>query len=259
MTTFNYAFFKEHFDTFKSSHDEGSNHPENFYIDFYWEFIHGTSLLTEENKTFFISEWEMGGYDELEGKTFEEILDDEIHLGEDITEELVKTNDEVKEKFMSQLFLHISEEWSEEDIKEAIEDIKKEQLAQTITEAESRAFETWYDAKSEETQLLIDEIADRTTYILEEDDYDAFVEELAKIGINNDSDFAGDWCQEVEGHREHVFADFSEQLINDCGYTIEPDFIVDCIDWLKVWETRISKEYLAIEFKENTYFFKKNK
>lgn len=123
MATFSYAFFKENFDSFEDSF-LNTSHPENFYIDFYWEFIHGTNLLTEENKTFFISEWEMGGYDDLEGKTFEEILDDEYHLGEDITEELIKTNDEVKEKFMSQLFLHLSEEWSEEHIKEAIKDIQ---------------------------------------------------------------------------------------------------------------------------------------
>ncbi len=125
MTTFNYAFFKENYESFEDMFLNSSGHPEEFYIDFYWEFIHDTNLLTEENKAFWISEWEEGGYDDLEGKTFEEILDENNHLGEDITEELVRTNDEVKEKFMSQLFLHLSEEWSEEEIKEAIEEVEE--------------------------------------------------------------------------------------------------------------------------------------
>lgn len=129
----------------------------------------------------------------------------------------------------------------------------------TNAEAETRAFDAWYESKSEEIQRLIDEIADRTSFILEEDDYDAFVEQLANIGINSVNEFEHAWCQEVEGHGEHVIADFVEQFIEACGYTIEPDFIVDCIDWFKVWETRISKEYLAIEFEENTYIFKKIK
>lgn len=118
------SFFQENYESFEDRFLNSNGHPEKFFIDFYWEFIHDTNLLTDDHKTFWIEEWESGGYDDLDGKTFEEILDENIHLGEDITEEMVKSNDEIKEKFMSQLFLHFLEEWSEEDIKEAIEEIK---------------------------------------------------------------------------------------------------------------------------------------
>jgi hypothetical protein len=96
-------------------------------------------------------------------------------------------------------------------------------------------FEAWYDSKSEEYQQLIDEISDRTCYIIDEDEYDQFIEELANYGINDASQFEDAFEREVEGYGERVFAEFSEELINDCGYTIEPEFIANCIDWELVW------------------------
>ena len=117
-------------------------------------------------------------------------------------------------------------------------------------------FATWYDGKYEETQNLNDEISDRTYYIIDENEYDEFIEELANYGINDASSFEDAFEREVEGYGERVFAEFSEELVESCGYTIEPSFIVGCIDWQLVWESALRFDYQAIEFKGNTYFFR---
>ena len=126
----------------------------------------------------------------------------------------------------------------------------------TMSKAESNAFEAWYDSKSEEYQLLIDEISDRTYYIIDEEEYDSFIEELANYGINDSSQFEDAFEREVEGYGERIFAEFSEELIGWCGYTIEPEFIANCIDWEKVWYSELRYDYQTVEFKGNTYFFR---
>ena len=117
-------------------------------------------------------------------------------------------------------------------------------------------FATWYDSKYEETQALIDEIAERTYYIIDENEYDEFIEELANYGICDASQFEDAFSQEVEGYGERVFAEFSEELCESCGYTIEPEYIRHCIDWEQVWYSTLSEDYQTIEFKGNTYFFR---
>ncbi len=126
----------------------------------------------------------------------------------------------------------------------------------TMTKAESNAFEAWYDAKSEETQLLIDEISDRTSYIIDEDEYDSFIEELANYGICDASQFEDAYYGEMEGYGERVTAEFAEQLVEECGYSIEPEFIRHCIDWQLVWYSSLRYDYQTVEFKGNTYFFR---
>ena len=120
---------------------------------------------------------------------------------------------------------------------------------------ESDAFTAWYDAKSEDTQLLIDEISERTSYIIEEEEYDNFIEELANYGINDAESFESAFHGEHEGYGERVFSEFSEEFVESCGYTIEPEFIANCIDWELVWYSSLRYDYQAIEFKGNTYFF----
>jgi uncharacterized protein (DUF488 family) len=125
------------------------------------------------------------------------------------------------------------------------------------TQLETKSeFEAWYDSKSEEYQQLIDEISDRTNYIIEEEEYDSFIEELANYGINAASQFEDTFQLEVEGYGERVFAEFSEELIESCGYTIEPKFIANCIDWELVWYSSLRYDYQTVEFKGNTYFFR---
>ena len=127
--------------------------------------------------------------------------------------------------------------------------------AEVTMQAQSE-FEAWYDSKSEEYQLLIDEISDRTYFIIEEDEYDTFIEELANHGINDAVGFADAFQMEVEGYGERVFAEFSEQLMEDLCYNIQPEFIRNCIDWEQVWYSEIRYDYQTIEFKGNTYFFR---
>lgn len=117
-------------------------------------------------------------------------------------------------------------------------------------------FAAWYDAKYEETQELIDAISERTYFIIDEDEYDAFLEELANHGINDVQSFEDAFQAEYEGYGERVYGEFSEQLIEDCGYTIQPEFIANCIDWEQVWYSSLRYDYNAIDFKGNTYFFR---
>ena len=119
-------------------------------------------------------------------------------------------------------------------------------------------FAAWYDAKSEDMQSFIDEISDRTSYIIDEDEYDAFIEELDSYGITDASTFEDAYFGEIEGTGERVTAEFAEQLCEECGYSIEPDFIRNCIDWSLVWYSALRYDYNAVEFKGNTYFFSNN-
>ena len=117
-------------------------------------------------------------------------------------------------------------------------------------------FASWYDSKSEEDQQFIDEISDRTNYIIDEDEYDEFIEELADYCIFNASQFEDAFAGEWEGTGERIYSLFSEDLIEQCGYSIEPEFIKNCIDYELVWYSALRYDYNAIEFKGNTYFFR---
>ena len=128
----------------------------------------------------------------------------------------------------------------------------------TITLREEQNYDTWYDSKDGEYQLFIDSISERTGYITEENEYDEFIEELANYGINDVSDFEDAFSQEVEGYGERVTSDFAEELVESCGYNIEPEFIRNCIDWQLVWYSSLRYDYQTIEFKGNTYFFHNN-
>ena len=125
-----------------------------------------------------------------------------------------------------------------------------------VTMQAQAEFAAWYDSKSEEYQFFIDSISNRTHFIIDEDEYDSFIEELANHGINDAEQFDDAFEREVEGYGERVFAEFSEELMESCGYKIEPEFIVNCIDWELVWYSSLRYDYQTIEFKGNTYFFR---
>ena len=135
-------------------------------------------------------------------------------------------------------------------------EIEAENHDAEVTMQAQADYETWYDSKSEDTQALIDEISDRTSYIIDEDEYDAFIEELANYGINDASQFEDRFSQEVEGYGERVTAEFAEELCESCGYEIQPSFIANCIDWERVWYSALRYDYQTVEFKGNTYFFR---
>ena len=115
-------------------------------------------------------------------------------------------------------------------------------------------FAQWYDAKSKNEQRLIDEISIRTSYIIDEDEYEGFIEELDSYGITDASTFEDAFYGEHEGHGERVYSEFSEQLVDDMGYSIEPEFISNCIDYELVWYSELRYDYNALQFKGNTYF-----
>lgn len=117
-------------------------------------------------------------------------------------------------------------------------------------------FANWYDSKNPSYQLMIDTIAERTNYIIDEADYDAFIEELANYGINEPEDFEDAFEGEYEGYGERVYSEFSEELIEALGYDIQPEFVAHCIDWEQVWYSSFRYDYQAIDFKNNTYFFR---
>jgi hypothetical protein len=117
-------------------------------------------------------------------------------------------------------------------------------------------FASWYDSKTEDMQALIDEISDRTSFIIDEDEYDAFISELDDYGITDAESFEDAFNGEYEGYGEKVFAEFSEELVESCGYTIEPEFIANCIDWELVWYSALRYDYNTFEFKGNTYFLR---
>lgn len=118
------------------------------------------------------------------------------------------------------------------------------------------AFENWYDSKSEEMQLFIDSISERTYFIIDENEYDSFIEELANYGINDVEQFEDRFEGEFEGYGERVYSEFSENLVDSLGYNIQPEFIANCIDWELVWHSSLRYDYNAIDFKGNTYFFR---
>ena len=134
MTIFNLSIFKENFETFRQHWDCGSNHPEYAYTNFYHEFVRGDEhkLFTDEDKSFWKSEWVdlLGLEGEQAELTFEELIEECETTSEDLIGYIIDSDEpkfaELKEKFITQLFLVISEEWSEEDIKKEIKDIEGE-------------------------------------------------------------------------------------------------------------------------------------
>ena len=57
----------------------------------------------------------------------------------------------------------------------------------------------WYEEKSADDQLLIDEIADSTDYILGEKQNNAFIALLRENGIETAEQFVDAFCVEYEG------------------------------------------------------------
>ena len=117
-------------------------------------------------------------------------------------------------------------------------------------------FAAWYDNKTEEEQELIDIISDTTTHIIDEDEYDEFVDELNGWGITTASEYEDVFDGEWEGTGERVTTLFAEEYLEGCGYSIEPEFLYNCIDWELVWYSALRYDYATIEFKGNTYFLR---
>ena len=123
--------------------------------------------------------------------------------------------------------------------------------------AARNAFAAWYDSKDADTQELIDAIADRTCFIIEEQDYDRFIDLLKDEGIESAMDFEDKFEAEIEGYGDHQLAEYAEQMLDDCGYLSElPEMFRNYIDFEAMWNGCLRFDYSEWQFQENTYLFR---
>lgn len=123
--TFTEAFFLEHYEHFMDLFQNGDAHPECALGDFYYKFIsEDKSLLTEEVKKEWAEEWVDDLGEDLEGLTsFDEILDENDYLMEDLADWFIENNEACLEKWKPCLYQWITEMWSTYAINEAIKEI----------------------------------------------------------------------------------------------------------------------------------------
>jgi hypothetical protein len=118
-------------------------------------------------------------------------------------------------------------------------------------------FAKWYEEKPEEVQFLIDEIADRTSFIIDEADYDQFIEQLADYGIVTAEQFEDAFESEHEGYGEHIYAKFAEEFCENTGLALDvPEMFFRAIDWEQVYYQSLQYDFNDFEFNENRYFFR---
>ena len=121
------------------------------------------------------------------------------------------------------------------------------------------AYEQWYDSKDADTQELIDEIHDSTSFIIDEDEYDAFINELKDEGITTAEEFCDRFTGAWEGVGDHITTEFTEQFTDDVYPTHDlPDIYRTAIDYELVWYQSLRYDFYDLEFKGNTYFFNRN-
>jgi len=117
-------------------------------------------------------------------------------------------------------------------------------------------FANWYDNKPEEIQELIDEIADRTSFIIDEDEYDEFIEVLSDYGITTAEQFEDRFRGEWEGYGEDIYAKFAEEWCDDTGLNADvPDLFVHAIDYGQVYYQSLQYDFNDVDFRGNRYFF----
>ena len=122
--------------------------------------------------------------------------------------------------------------------------------------ASSVRFERWYDSKDADTQELIDEISDRTNFIIDEAEYDAFIDALDDEGITTAEQFEDRFYGEWEGVGDHVTTKFTEEFCEEVYPTDDmPDLYRYAIDFELVWYQSLRHDFYDMEFKGNTYFF----
>jgi len=117
-------------------------------------------------------------------------------------------------------------------------------------------FAKWYDAKPEEIQFLIDEISDRTSFIIDEDEYDEFIEVLADYGITTAEQFEERFNSEYEGYGEDIYVKFAEEWCDETGLNADvPDLFVNAIDYEQVYYQSLQYDFNDVDFRGNRYFF----
>jgi len=131
----------------------------------------------------------------------------------------------------------------------------------TAADAQARmaTYEQWYDSKDADTQALIDEIHDRTSFIIDEDEYDAFISLLADLDIKDAGQFEDAFAGEYEFTGEHILSKFAEDFSDDLYPSDDlPEIYRYAIDYQIVWYSALRYDFYDMEFKGNTYFFNRN-
>ena len=125
--------------------------------------------------------------------------------------------------------------------------------------AAREAFAAWYDSKDADTQELIDSISARTCFIIDEDEYDAFISLLADLGIKDAGQFEDAFAGEYEFTGEHITSKFAEDFSDDLYPSDDlPEIYRYAIDYQLVWYSTLRYDFYDMEFKGNTYFFNRN-
>ena len=125
--------------------------------------------------------------------------------------------------------------------------------------ATREAFAAWYDSKDADTQELIDAISERTYFIIDEDEYDAFISLLADLDIKDAGQFEDAFAGEYEFTGEHILSKFAEDFSDDLYPSDDlPEIYRFAIDYQLVWYQSLRYDFYDLEFKGNTYFFNRN-
>jgi len=125
--------------------------------------------------------------------------------------------------------------------------------------ATREAFAAWYDSKDADTQELIDAISERTYFIIDEDEYDAFISLLADLDIKDAGQFEDAFAGEYEFTGEHILSKFAEDFSDDLYPSDDlPEIYRYAIDYQIVWYSALRYDFYDMEFKGNTYFFNRN-
>ena len=132
----------------------------------------------------------------------------------------------------------------------------------TAADAQARmtAYEQWYDSKDADTQELIDEIHESTSFIIDEDEYDSFISLLnADLNITTATQFCDAFSGEHEFTGEHITTKFAEGFCDDVYPSDDLPLIYrSAIDYQLVWYQSLRYDFYDLEFKGNTYFFNRN-
>ena len=83
------------------------------------------------------------------------------------------------------------------------------------------AFAAWYDALDSDKRELVDSIAERTYYIIEEQEYLDFIELLRDdYGIETAMDFEDKFEAEFEGYGESQLAEYASNMVEESGLSL---------------------------------------
>ena len=125
----------------------------------------------------------------------------------------------------------------------------------TVSSEEQSKYEVWYDGRGAMMQELIDSISDRTYHIIDEDEYDDFIELLDDEGVRDADGFTDRF--EGEFDTETELYDWVEQMIDDSMYLKDvPDFIKNHINYEDIWSCELRYDYTTIQFNDRVYLFR---